>query len=723
MKKKLFGVLSIVLLCFASAGFDVKKNEDRLPHTSGKERIEILVELTKHYREREPKKALAHGGEARKLLEDSPDPFRQTDLLNHLSTAHTTLGNYNEARKYADEALELAGSTGNEKGTADALVNSASIYKKKDLYDRSNHELSRAKDIYEKLGDRERVATAFNLMGINYRSLGDYTDALDCYLKSSKIMEELGDKHGLALRYNNIGNIYSKLGDQDSALVYFKKALAVFEETGDKRGIGISLHNLAFIHIRRGKFAEAMPYAKRSLKIKEEAGDRRGIAITLSVFGMIYEDQKSYPRALHYFNKSLAIAKELDHRGYIAGNLLHIGTIKRKTGQYNDALLLLKQSMNISAEIKAVDDERDAVKELAEAYAAKKDFRNAFEYFKRYKELNDSIFNDKNSKTIAELQTRYDSRKKELELMKKNEQIHHLNLARQTLFIKSLIVISLLVVFSTLLIYARYRLKAQAHRLLEKEIHEHKKTARELLRSHKMESLGILAGGIAHDFNNLLGVILGFLTMIKENVRNDTTTFDMVESVEEASEQAAVLSDKFRTLSQGKWFTIQKLGIEDILKSTAEHHPEVGHLLANISVPPGLKTFNGDKRRLREVLFNVLKNADEAMSEPKQVTLHAENMTIDEKNEFSLEKGDYVKITISDNGKGIPPEQLDRIFDPYFSTKDTPYQKGMGLGLAVCYAIIKQHNGHIAIKSQVGEGTTVDLYLPAEKEGVIRGKG
>ena len=101
------------------------------------------------------------------------------------------------------------------------------------------------------------------------------------------------------------------------------------------------------------------------------------------------------------------------------------------------------------------------------------------------------------------------------------------------------------------------------------------------------------------------------------------------------------------------------------------------------------------------------------MTEPKQVSIKAENITLDNENSYSLKQGDYLKISIIDNGGGIPPEQLEKIFDPYFTTKYTFSEKGLGLGLAICYSVMKKHNGHISVTSREGTGTTVELYLPA----------
>ena len=187
----------------------------------------------------------------------------------------------------------------------------------------------------------------------------------------------------------------------------------------------------------------------------------------------------------------------------------------------------------------------------------------------------------------------------------------------------------------------------------------------------------------------------------------------MVRKVETSTNQAAELVAKFLTLSEGEHASHRKFLLSDILKSTAHRHPDLKQLLENVSIPASLDPIRGDERMLRRLFYNLLQNADEATSEPKRIGIEAENVTLEPDNPYALDAGDYVKVSVTDNGRGIPPEHLDRIFDPYFSTKQTPNKKGLGLGLAICYAVVKKHNGHIEVRSQEGEGTTVDCYLPA----------
>lgn len=241
----------------------------------------------------------------------------------------------------------------------------------------------------------------------------------------------------------------------------------------------------------------------------------------------------------------------------------------------------------------------------------------------------------------------------------------------------------------------------------------------QLLTAQKMEAIGILAGGIAHDFNNILSVIMGNLGLALEEIEsNPKRAAKMLKNAEKASTQATALSQKLITFSKGGWIVPREISLSAVLKGMEDQNPDMKTILHNTTatIPPGLKPLCGDERYLSQVIQNVLQNADEATAEPKQITLEAENVTLEQDNDFELKYGDYVKISITDNGKGIPGDQIGKVFDPYFSTKDSVTQRGLGLGLAICYSIIRKHNGHIAVKSEVGKGTTVELYLPAYKE-------
>ncbi|MGE5340342.1 MAG: ATP-binding protein [Candidatus Omnitrophota bacterium] len=244
------------------------------------------------------------------------------------------------------------------------------------------------------------------------------------------------------------------------------------------------------------------------------------------------------------------------------------------------------------------------------------------------------------------------------------------------------------------------------------DVSERKKAEEELMQSRKIETVGILSGGIAHDFNNLLSIILGNLSFIKdESTRPVSELKKNVNAMETASLQAAELVKNFLTLSRGYWGDFKKLSLADLLKSIENMQPQ--DIPFEASIPDDLKPIYGDEREIRQVMTNLLANAYEAQNKTGSIRIRTQNISINKTNPWNLKAGDYVNISVIDSGKGILPHHMDKVFDPYFSTKPRGVQKGMGMGLAICHAIVKKHKGHIAISSELGRGTVVDVFLPS----------
>jgi len=246
-----------------------------------------------------------------------------------------------------------------------------------------------------------------------------------------------------------------------------------------------------------------------------------------------------------------------------------------------------------------------------------------------------------------------------------------------------------------------------------RDITERKKFEEELLKARKLESLGVLAGGIAHDFNNLLSVILGNIEMSKMFTPPDSKVMKALTEALNACKHATDLSARLITFSSGGEPHKEVTSISKIIKEAAIPLVKDSNVTCEFSLPEGLSSVEVDERQIRQVIISLITNAKEAMPDGGNIKIQEANVTVTEKNGIPLKEGNYVKISIQDQGVGIPEEYLSEIFDPYFSTKDTYYQKGMGLGLSICYSLLKRHDGLITVKSKVGIGSTFHIYLPA----------
>jgi len=247
-----------------------------------------------------------------------------------------------------------------------------------------------------------------------------------------------------------------------------------------------------------------------------------------------------------------------------------------------------------------------------------------------------------------------------------------------------------------------------------KDITESKKMEEELQKAQKLESLGILAGGIAHDFNNILTAITGNISLAKMYAKPGLEIFDILTEVEKAALRAKNLTKQLLTFSKGGTPIKKTMPIAKLIKDSASFALSGSNIRCEFSISNNLWLVGADEGQISHVVNNLIINAQQAMPEGGIISISAENIKIGSGPLIPLRDGKYVKISIQDQGIGIPEEHLQKIFDPYFTTK----QEGSGLGLATAYSIIKKHDGHIAAESKLGVGTTFHIYLPASEEKI-----
>ncbi len=234
----------------------------------------------------------------------------------------------------------------------------------------------------------------------------------------------------------------------------------------------------------------------------------------------------------------------------------------------------------------------------------------------------------------------------------------------------------------------------------------------EVLKAEKLESVGILAGGIAHDFNNILTGILGNITLARMRVDYDEKASQRLAEAEKACQRARDLTRQLLTFSRGGEPVRKPTCLRQLLFDWVGFALRGSNVSAEFDIPPTLWPMDIDEGQISQVINNLVINADQAMPEGGVVHVTAENVQLDEENGLSLAAGNYVRLAVRDEGIGISKENLNRIFDPYFTTKP----KGVGLGLATSYAAVKRHDGLITAESGVGVGTVFYVYLPASKK-------
>ncbi len=251
------------------------------------------------------------------------------------------------------------------------------------------------------------------------------------------------------------------------------------------------------------------------------------------------------------------------------------------------------------------------------------------------------------------------------------------------------------------------------------DITERKKAQEELLKSRKLESVGELAGGMAHDFNNLLMAIMGSINLARMKLRSDDPAFNLLGRAEQGVLKASDLTKKFITFSSGDKPFKKKTSVSGLLRDIADLTLSGSNVKCEFTLPRDLWLAEIDQSQMNQALHSVVENARQSMPKGGTVRIQAENCLVDETHKeagLRILKGRYVLISVSDQGVGIKEEDIQKIFDPYFTTKARGARKGMGLGLAIVHSVVKKQGGDIRVHSSPGNGTCVHIYLPATHE-------
>ena len=260
---------------------------------------------------------------------------------------------------------------------------------------------------------------------------------------------------------------------------------------------------------------------------------------------------------------------------------------------------------------------------------------------------------------------------------------------------------------------------------LDKAEKENRILERQLQRAQKMETVGTLAGGVAHDLNNVLSGIVGYPDLLLMNLPDDSPLRKPILAMQKSGQKASAIVQDLLTLARRGVFTTEVLNLNHIISEHLEspehselkkYHPDIRVM---INLEEGLLNLNGSSVHLAKIVMNLVSNAAEAMPMGGDIIISTENRYIDRPlaGYDSVEEGDYVTLTIKDTGVGISPDDLEQIFEPFFSKK-VMGRSGTGLGMAVVWGTVKDHKGYIDVKSIEGEGTQFIIYFPATRESI-----
>ena len=253
-----------------------------------------------------------------------------------------------------------------------------------------------------------------------------------------------------------------------------------------------------------------------------------------------------------------------------------------------------------------------------------------------------------------------------------------------------------------------------------RDISDKKRLEAQLQHAQRMESIGTLAGGVAHDFNNLLMAVQGNASLILLNKDSDHPDYKKIKNIEKQVQRGASLTKQLLGFARGGKYEVTPTNLNEIIRASTKMFARTKKELSiNSKYQEKIWAVEADQGQIEQVLLNLFVNAWQAMSGGGNLFVETENLVLnaDDVRSLEIKPGRYVKISVSDTGVGMDASIRERIFDPFFSTREVG--KGTGLGLASSYGIIRNHGGIIDVKSEKGKGSTFDIYLPAAKSKVI----
>ncbi|HUN64772.1 MAG TPA: PAS domain S-box protein [Bacteroidota bacterium] len=257
-------------------------------------------------------------------------------------------------------------------------------------------------------------------------------------------------------------------------------------------------------------------------------------------------------------------------------------------------------------------------------------------------------------------------------------------------------------------------------RMVMRDITEKKKMEEKILQAQKIDSIGSLAGGIAHDFNNILTAILGSASIMRRKITGDSPFTKYVDLIETTSRRGAAVTRQLLTFARKNNPSFQPVDLNTIIDQTLRLFeattPKTIHIKCTLEAEPML--VEGDEGQLQQAILNLCLNARDAMPQGGVLVLTCRPVYLDNQHARQLtdgKAGEYVLLSVVDSGCGIPSNLLNKIYEPFFTTKDQG--KGTGLGLAVVYGVVRSHNGYINVESEVNSGTVFTVYLPRIVDG------
>jgi len=654
--------------------------------------------------------------------------------LSYMATNFTMKGNYDSARNALTEAGKIIYSLGDSDMIAILYGGFGMLYGVQSKYDSSAIYYQKSVGIYERIGNKLSLSSSYGNLAIGYLMQSNFPQALLYQQKSLKLAEEQNNKTSQAYTLMNMGSTYQDMGDTVKSEQSLLKGIEIAKSLDIKNVELYGYSNIANLYFVMNNWEKSYTYAMRAEELAKAMGDASIQAASMVKAALALMKTKKYSEAVALTTKSMAIADSAKQPLTIYQAYSAMGSILVAQEKYREAIPLLEKSITTLKGADGYDESlAEAYNNLSISYEKTGNYAKALLNYKVSAQIVDSVRGKENIRKATELSMTYEFDKKQgitnALQAKKNAETR----SKQLLLSGGLLLTIIVAIGG----WISYRNKQKANRQLHQQkekvettLTELKATQAQLIQSEKMASLGELTAGIAHEIQNPLNFVNNFSEVNTE----------LIDELEQ--EVAKGNLDEVKVIARNIKENEEKINHHgkragDIVKGMLQHSRTNSGVKESTSINAladeylrlsyhGLKakdksfnaTMNTDfdktvgnikiiPQDIGRVLLNLYNNAFYAVSEKKKSADGGYDPTVS----VNTKKADnQITIIVKDNGNGIPKKVVDKIFQPFFTTK--PAGQGTGLGLSLSYDIVNAHGGEIKVETKENEGTEFIIQLP-----------
>jgi len=661
-----FIVSSLMLTAQAQSKIDSleKVLKTTLPDSA---RLSALVALSAEYQFQDFARSITYGEQALTLAEKLNLPAYQVKAFQAYAFLMTISGDYSSSLRYDNLSLEL--------------------------------------DVAAK--DSVGIARDYNNIGNDYYDLGEYDDAYFYFTQSHRVASAIEHKLRMLIALHNVGRVFKELGQYDQALAHLRLSMKMSEQEHDVAGIPYGLDEIGDVMLRNQQLDSAQIILMRSLQLTREIEEGVLEPRVLSKLATVFLRKSEFTTALAYYDTTYSLHQKTNNKFGMAEVELGRGIVLMKEGKYEESLKKIESCLAVARQLNAHVLEIRCYYELSALMEMKGDFKKSLEYYKQFKQLEDTLFSQEMQGKLLRDQIRFETESKDSQIAALSlvQSRQRSELKKQEFVRNILVVVMALSGILLITVYRSGQRRRKINMLLLQHQDEMEKRSEELERLNQVKDKFFSI--ISHDLRSPINALAGLLDLLDKGAVKP-------EELHNHTKELKVRFNHTRTLLNNllDWTLLQmdKLNLQaakiSLHKITEENIQLLGdiqgkHIKIINSVPIDAIGF-ADSNTINLVIRNLMTNAIKFTNDGGQVMIAAEA------------KGHEWEVSVKDNGVGMNAEVMSILFDktaPY-TTRGTANEKGTGLGLILCKEFIEKNGGRIWVESKEGEGSTFYFTLP-----------